>query len=76
MKKALFCVILILGGIVCIADDYVDDVYYTPSVSSSNNSEAKIDDLQPTYPSDIKELEYINVEDSTTTTQQDSIRIR
>ena len=75
MKKTLFCVLLIFGGIVCVADDYIDDVYYTPSASTGNQNEIKTDDLRPTYPSNIKELEYVIVEDSTATTiQQDSIR--
>ncbi len=53
---------LILGAVVFMpmahADDFVDDIYYTPNVSSSDKEVH-----QPTYDKDVREIVFI--EDST-----------
>lgn len=56
MKKLLLICLLPVVGIVS-ADDFIDDIYYTPSLATQRAIEQTI--VTPAYPKHIREIVFI-----------------
>ncbi len=58
MRK-LFILVMLIGAAFVCADDYIDDIYYSPSMDTRKSSEP-----QPNYKNGMKEIIFIE-DDST-----------
>ena len=73
MKKYIFLTFLIaVVSVAIFADDYIDDIYYSPTTKHSIQSRNKqSDSVQPRYKDGAKEI--IFIEDSVPSSKHDTI---